>query len=142
MCLTLALEWVNVRCKYANRGVTCDFTFVGIINVALSATNFDIHIGNVHDTDLDLQKAPGSNANMPRERPKERILSNPKPVTSGVPQWSVLGPIPFVMFVNVLDNLFNGKAAFKRYADDQKLYISFNHRHRNSIQLSLYLIYN
>ena len=57
----------------------------------------------------------------------ERVLSNSTPVICGVPQGSVLGLILFVMLVNDLDKLFNGKSALKLVADDPELYRSFQY---------------
>ena len=50
------------------------------------------------------------------------VVSDPVPVTSGVPQGSVLGPILFLIYVNhVVTNL---KCNYKIFADDVKLYLT------------------
>ena len=48
-------------------------------------------------------------------------LSDPFPVTSGVPQGSVLGPLLFIIFVNHV--ISNVNCFYKIFADDIKLYI-------------------
>ena len=60
-------------------------------------------------------------------------LSEQKDVLSGVPQGSVLGPLLFILFVNDLPDIVNGKV--KMYADDTKLYD--NQRNSGSLQEDL-----
>ena len=51
------------------------------------------------------------------------ILSNIAPVTSGVPQGSVLGPTLFSLYINDLPNIFKDTCVVcKLFADDVKLY--------------------
>ena len=47
-------------------------------------------------------------------------FSNPTEVLSGVPQCSVLGPLLFILFVNVIPDVV--KAQVEMYADDTKVY--------------------
>ena len=47
--------------------------------------------------------------------------SNWLPVTSGVPQGSVLGPILFVIFINDLPDVISKENSCKIYADDTKI---------------------
>ena len=51
------------------------------------------------------------------------VLSHSEPVTSGVPQGSVLGPVLFLLYVNYV--VANLTCKYKIFADDIKLYLSF-----------------
>uniref|UniRef100_A0A914NTQ6 Reverse transcriptase domain-containing protein n=1 Tax=Meloidogyne incognita TaxID=6306 RepID=A0A914NTQ6_MELIC len=50
------------------------------------------------------------------------VLSENKPINSGVPQGSVLGPLLFLIFINDLPNYISENVGIKMYADDVKLY--------------------
>ena len=53
----------------------------------------------------------------------ENVMSK---VISGVLQGSVLGPILFMIYVNDLEDVLFNNATFMLFADDLKLYSSFN----------------
>jgi len=56
----------------------------------------------------------------------ENCFSSVTSVLSGVPQGSVLGPVLFLIFINDVSSTCIGQAKLKLFADDVKLYTSFN----------------
>ncbi len=52
----------------------------------------------------------------------EGISSSFKPVTSGVPQGSVLGPLLFLLYINDVCSVIPNGTCLKIFADDVKLY--------------------
>ena len=51
------------------------------------------------------------------------MFSDPEPLTAGVPQGSILGPLLFVLHVNNLPNVVR-KCSILLYADDTVLFYS------------------
>jgi len=51
------------------------------------------------------------------------VSSSWRPVGSGVPQGSVLGPLLFLLYINDIVDMFNDNVAIKLFADDIKIYI-------------------
>ena len=54
-------------------------------------------------------------------------FSNPCPVSSGVPQGSVLGPILFILFINDVTDSFHDSIFAQLFADDIKIYTTLTH---------------
>ena len=70
-------------------------------------------------------------------------LSSSVPVTSGVPQGSVLGPLLFLLFINDLTDTAMPKVSMKLFADDLKLYTDLSYpTAQNDFQTQLNLIHS
>jgi ribonuclease P/MRP protein subunit RPP40 len=68
----------------------------------------------------------------------DRCFSPICSVASGVPQDSVLGPIPFLIFINDIGTVCKGNTTLQLFADDAKLYSSVDFdAHSISLQQSL-----
>ena len=52
------------------------------------------------------------------------VASNPKDVTSGVPQGSVIGQILFVLYINALPDIIKNGSIPYLFADDTKIFHS------------------
>ena len=60
--------------------------------------------------------------------------SNIAPVTSGVPQGSVLGPLLFLVYINDLPDCISNGTKVKLFADDTMVYRAINSR-ADAVQL-------
>ena len=65
--------------------------------------------------------------------------SPPLPVTSGVPQGSVLGPLLFILFLSDLPTVFYStpSVSFRLFADDIKIYSSFSDKNARLLHVSM-----
>ena len=59
-------------------------------------------------------------------------------INSGVPQWSVLGPLSFLVYINELEKGI--KSSIKFFADDTSLFSIVRHSTTSANELNLQLI--
>ena len=60
------------------------------------------------------------------------------PVTSGVPQGSILGPFMFLLYINDIVDCTSGKIRISLFADDTKIWSSINNiEDASNLQLAL-----
>ena len=64
-------------------------------------------------------------------------FSEISPVSSGVPQGGVLGPLLFNIYINDLTDKLDPKTKAKLFADDLKLYTEFSNFYQNDLQSQL-----
>lgn len=97
------------------------------IGKAFDTINHGIFLNKLLDIGISSSSVAWFTSYLTDRRQVVRInyeLTDPLPVVSGVPQGSIVGPILFSIYVNDL-RLAPRSCLTKSYADDTKLYISF-----------------
>lgn len=97
------------------------------IGKAFDTINHGIFLNKLLDIGISSSSVAWFTSYLTDRRQVVRInyeLTDPLPVVSGVPQGSIVGPILFSIYVNDLP-LAPRSCLTKSYADDTKLYISF-----------------
>ena len=68
----------------------------------------------------------------------EHCFSEWRPVLSGIPEGTVLGPLLFILFIDDIGIICDGTVTHKLFADDLKLYTAISTNHdTHSLQSAL-----
>ena len=123
-----------------NKGLTTLAAFIDL-KKAFDTVDFTILLNKLHHAGIrqrTLQWCRNYLTNRLQRTVANNISSTEIPVTCGVPQGSVLGPLFFLVFINDLDHVLNN-CKFKLYADDSDLYHSGLNANEAAVQLQLSL---
>ena len=124
-CETVLLKMTDYFLSNIDRGNLCGMVLVDL-RKAFDLVNHELLL-----LKLDLYGCHGNELAWFRSYLSERyqcvkydsVLSDPLPVTTGVPQGSILGPLLFIMFMN--DAILEiSEARIDMYADDSTVYVA------------------
>jgi hypothetical protein len=138
-CLSQMLEYFDDITDAIDRRMCVDSVYIDF-SKAFDRVSHNILINKLHSRGIPNVLVRWVHCFLSRRTQRviiEESSSNWTPVTSGVPQGTVLGPLLFSIFVDDIDGIIPNGIMIKKFADDTKIYSVFREDDSSSAHLKL-----
>ena len=122
---TCLLDMINDWASCMNSGKMVGVAFIDL-RKAFDTVNHDILLSKLHDlgaSDTSINWFQSYLSGRTQKVSFKNSLSSSRPVTTGVPQGSILGPLFFIIFINSMSSVIS-HGRISMYADDTTLSVS------------------